>query len=268
VTFTAAVTSTYGAIPNGETVTFYDSGVAIGSGNTQGGAAVMTTSSLARATHTITATYAGDSTFLSSTSKGLIQVISFNPTAILLTSNANPAAYGQPVTFTAVVKSTISGGPTPTGTVTFKNGTTVLAVATLNAQGAATYTNVILGAGAYSITVSYSGDSGSAASTSGALSQIMNAAATATQLVSSVNPSAAGESVTFIAIVSSPTTVPTGSVTFTAGSTVLGSATVALGSAKLAVTTLPAGVSTVTATYTGSANIAASAASMSQSVAP
>ena len=266
VTFTATVTSSYGAIPNGELVTFYDSGTRIGAGNTQGGAATMTTSSLTAGAHTITATYAGDSSFEASTSKAINQTISLNTTTILLTTNANPAAYGLPVTFTVTVSSVLSGGPTPTGTVTFKNGTVALGVATLNPQGSATLTTVTLGAGVYAITVAYNGDTSSAKSTSGTLNQTVNAAATTTQLVSSVSPAALGESVTFTAIVRSATAFATGSVTFAAGSTVLGTATLATGSAKLAVATLPAGASTVTATYTGSANVAGSAASMIQSV--
>ena len=263
VTFTATVTSSYGAIPNGEMVTFYNSGASIGAGSTKAGAASMTTSSLSSGVHSITATYAGDSSFEPSTSKVFSQTISLNPVTILLTTNANPSAYGQPVTFSAAVT---SSGPTPTGTVTFKNGTAPLGVATLNAQGSATLTTLTLGAGVYSITVAYSGDASSAASASAALNQTVNAAATATQLVSSVNPAALGESVAFTAIVRSATAFATGSVTFTAGSIVLGTATLANGSAKLSVATLPAGATMVTATYAGSANVAGSAASMNQSV--
>ena len=266
VTFTAAVTSSYGAIPNGELVTFYDSGTSIGTGNTQGGAANLTTSSLAAGAHTITATYAGDSSYQASTSRAISQTISLNTTAILLTTNGNPAAYGLPVTFTATVSSVLSGGPTPTGTLTFKNGTVVLGVATLNPQGSATLTTLTLGAGVYAITVAYNGDTSSAKSTSGTLNQTVNAAATTTQLVSSVSPAALGESNTFTAIVRSVTAFATGSVTFTAGSTVLGTATLANGSARLTVSTLPEGASTVTATYTGIANVAGSTASMIQSV--
>lgn len=265
VTFTATVTSSYGPIPNGELVTFYDSGTSIGTGNTQGGVAGMTTSSLAVGAHTITATYAGDSSFESSTSKALLQTIRLNTTAIQLTTNANPSTYGQPVAFTVTVASAISGGPTPTGTVTFKNGTVNLGVATLNAQGSATLTTTTLGAGVYSITVVYNGDTSSAKSTS-ALSQTVNVAATATQLVSSVNPAAPGESVAFTAIVRSPTAFATGSVTFTAGSIILGTANVYNGSATLAVTILPAGMTNVTATYAGTANVAGGGASMIQSV--
>jgi hypothetical protein len=266
VTFTATVTSSYGAIPNGESVTFYNSGTSIGAGSTQGGVATLTTSSLTSGTHSITATYAGDASFESSTSRAISQTISLNNTTIGLTSSANPAAYSQPVTFTATVSSATAGGPTPTGTVTFKNGAASLGVATLNAQGSATFTTLTLGAGVYSITVSYSGDSASAKSTSAALNQTVTTAATTTQIVSSVSPSAPGESVAFTAIVRSPTAIPTGSVTFTAGSTVLGTATIYNGSAALAVTTLPVGATSVTATYAGSANLAGSAASMTQYV--
>ena len=263
VTFTATVTSSYGSIPDGELVTFYDSGVSVGTGNTKGGAATLTTSSLTVGIHNITATYAGDSTFETSTSKIYSQTISTNPTITLLTSNTNPSAYGQPVTLSATVT---SSGPTPTGTVNFKNGTAPLGTASLNAQGTTTLTTLTLTAGAHSITATYGGDSSSAKSTSATLNQTVNQAATTTQVFSSVNPSAAGESVTFTATVRSTTTFATGSVTFTAGTKTLGTENLINGSAKLAVTTLPAGASTVTATYTGDANVAGSSASIVQNV--
>jgi Big-like domain-containing protein/VCBS repeat protein len=266
VTFTATVTSTYGAIPNGELVTFYDSATSIGTGNTQGGAAAMTTSSLAAGVHQITATYAGDASFNSSNSKILKQTITAAATTTVLTSSANPSAYGQPVAFTATVSDVTSGGPTPTGTVTFKNGTAALGTATLNSQGVATATTLTLAAGTYSITAVYSGDASSAKSTSAALSQTVNQATTTTQIFSSVNPAALGETVVFTAVVRSLTTFATGSVTFTAGSTSLGTANLINGSAKLPVATLPAGATTVTASYASSANVAGSSGSIVQYV--
>jgi polysaccharide biosynthesis protein PslG len=65
--------------------------------------------------------------------------------------------------------------------------------------------------------------------------------------------SAAGDSVTLAAAISSQngSATPTGSVQFTVGSTGLGSAQLSSGVATLAVTTLPVGVDTVTATYSG-----------------
>ena len=59
-----------------------------------------------------------------------------NKTSTDISSSANPAAYGQWVTYTATVT---SAGGTPTGTVTFKHGNTTLGAATLNASGQATF---------------------------------------------------------------------------------------------------------------------------------
>ncbi len=263
VTFSAVVTSTYGAIPNGELVTFYDSSAAIGTANTNGGAATFTTSTLNAAVHSITATYAGDSSFQPSTSKIFKQTISADPTTSVVTSSANPAAYGAPVTFTATVS---SAEATPSGTVTFKNGTAALGTASLNPQGVATLTTVTLAAGTYSITAAYSGSVSSAKSTSAAINQSVSVASTTTQVISSANPSAAGESVTFTAIVRSATAFATGSVTFTAGSSIIGTGTIVNGSAKISTTTLPIGASTITATYTGTSSIAGSSASLLQNV--
>jgi Bacterial Ig-like domain (group 3)/FG-GAP-like repeat len=66
VTFTARVTSRYGAIPDGEVVTFGDGSTTMGTGTTTGGVATFTTSSLKARTHTIRGTYAGDGTFQTS----------------------------------------------------------------------------------------------------------------------------------------------------------------------------------------------------------
>jgi hypothetical protein len=73
VTFTAMVTSTGGAIPDGETITFYDGTKEIGTDGTMGGVASLTTSTLTVKTHTIKAVYPGDPTF--ETSKGVVTQI-------------------------------------------------------------------------------------------------------------------------------------------------------------------------------------------------
>jgi hypothetical protein len=186
-----------------------------------------------------------------------------NTTTTVVVSNGNPASYGMPITFTATIT---SAGPTPTGTVTFKNGGTPLGTGSLNAQGMTTYTTVTLGAGSYSITASYSGDSASAPSSSTGFNQVVTAAATTTQLIASVNPVAAGSSVTFTALVRCATADPTGTVTFSVGSTVLGTASISAGSAKLSVTSLPNGSDVVTATYAGNANLSGSSGSLTEIV--
>jgi hypothetical protein len=76
VTFTATVTSQgYEGTPTG-TVSFFDGGSNIGNSNLNAaGIATLTTSSLSVGTHTITATYNGDTNFAPSTSPPLYQVV-------------------------------------------------------------------------------------------------------------------------------------------------------------------------------------------------
>ncbi len=74
VTFTAIVSSSNGAPPDGEPVTFEDGGAKLGTGNLGGGIATFTASMLTAGTHTITATYGGDQNFGSS-SASLTQTV-------------------------------------------------------------------------------------------------------------------------------------------------------------------------------------------------
>ena len=79
----------------------------------------------------------------------------------LTASDLNPEA-GEPVTLTATVT---SDGGTPTGTVVFREGATILATAPLNAQGVATAT-VVLPGGPHTIVAEYQGDGAFASSVS------------------------------------------------------------------------------------------------------
>jgi hypothetical protein len=168
----------------------------------------------------------------------------------------NPSQVGQPVTLTATVTASVAGAATPTGTVTFRDGATVLGTAALDPSGRAAFTTAGLAAGTHSLTAAYGGDARSAASTSPALSQTVNpapsAAATSTALSSSRNPAPAGQLVTFTAQVTSGASgVPTGSVTFKDGSAVLGVAPLdASGTAQL-VKSLSAGTHAISAAYGG-----------------
>jgi hypothetical protein len=74
VTFRAKVAWTYGTVPNGELVTFFDGATAIGTGTTARGSATFGTSSLSVKTHQIKATYSGDAAFKSSFGK-VVQVV-------------------------------------------------------------------------------------------------------------------------------------------------------------------------------------------------
>ena len=81
---------------------------------------------------------------------------------------------------------------------------------------------------------------------------------TATTLISSLNPSNYGQSVTFTATVTSSSGTPTGTVIFYDGSTTLGSATLASGSASISTSSLSAGSQSITAAYQGSGGFAPS----------
>jgi hypothetical protein len=75
VTFTATVTSGAGAPPDGETVSFKKGTTVLGTGTLSGGSASFTTSTLKTGTNSVTAAYPGDSTFASSKSKPVKQVV-------------------------------------------------------------------------------------------------------------------------------------------------------------------------------------------------
>jgi hypothetical protein len=183
-------------------------------------------------------------------------------TTTTLAASPNPATEGQSVTLTATVAAS-SGSSTPTGTVTFYNGTTVLGTGTLN-SGMATYATSSLSVGAQSITASYGGSTTDAASVSTALSVVISATplASTTTLTSSSGSIASGSSVTLTAVVAPPagtTAVPTGTVTFLNGTTALGTGTLnGTATATYTTTALPVGTDSITAFYGGDTNFAGS----------
>ncbi len=193
-----------------------------------------------------------------SCSTGAVAVLlNLFPSTTTITSSLNPSTYGQAVALTATVGSNAPSAPT--GTVTFKNAKTTVGSATLNASGVATLTRKTIPAGTDSITAVYNGDTRSAKSTSAVLLQTIHPASTSSTITSSVNPSAKGQTVTFTAKVTSPTTVPTGTVTFNDGGTALATVKLAGGKASYSTSTLPVGSHRMTAVYNGTPNITGSA---------
>jgi hypothetical protein len=196
------------------------------------------------------------------------QLIVNEGTSVGLTSSANPSSYAQPVTFTA----TVSGsGITPTGTVNFNDGSTTIGSGTLNASGVATFTTSLLAVGTHSIVAAYLGDSNNPAANSPPVSQVVNQAATATTVTSSVNPSTYGHPVKFTAAVSFANgTPPNGeSVVFHDGQTRLGTGTLSNGTATFATPKLRAGVHHIWVSYAGDANLTGSnSAALRQVVKP
>ena len=155
-----------------------------------------------------------------------------------------------------------------TGTVAFLDGTTVLTtapVALVNGSYIATAPVTLTGTTAHSLTAVYSGDTVFASSTSAAITVNSNAAPAAISLTSTTTTGAAGQAISFTALVTGSTNtgaVPTGSVTFyLAGTTPSALATIGLGYqgpgvsvAVYTTTGLPAGAQTIYAVYSGDGN--------------
>jgi len=263
VTFTAAVVPRFAGTPTG-TVTFSETGVGVLATETlSGGSASFTTKFSATGAFKISATYKGDANFVSSVSAFLVQKVNAFPTSTNVTSNLNPSNFGQPVTFTTTVS--FSYG-TPTGTVTFRRGTTALGTMAMTGN-TASFSTSALNAGINSINAVYSGDTNFATSTSPNLSEHVNKIASTTTLSSSENPSNPGQSVTFTATVTAASGTPTGTITFKNGSMTLGTEMLSGGTASFVTSTLPSGSNSIKASYGGSTNyLASSSAALIQTV--
>jgi hypothetical protein len=131
----------------------------------------VTASGLSADTYTLTVTYPGNQTFGASSGSASATFTAQTAT-VALSSSLNPSVAGQAVTFTATVT---GSGPMPTGTITFKDGSTVLGTATLDSSGTASLSTSALTAGTHPITASYSGNSIYAAADSSGLAQVVNA---------------------------------------------------------------------------------------------
>jgi hypothetical protein len=166
VTFTAQVDPQYTGTPSG-TVTFKggSGSPTYGTATLSNGIATLTISNLAIGNHAIQAYYNGSSTFQNSVSSGFNQTVDQANTSVTLTSSPNPATVNQSVTFTATVSAQTPSTGTPTGTVQFKNGSTVRGTATLS-NGVATLTTSFATSGSRSFTAVYVGNSAYSSSTS------------------------------------------------------------------------------------------------------
>jgi hypothetical protein len=217
--------------PDG-TVTFYDGTTVLGIGTLHlvcgVEVATFTTSSLSVGTHSITAAYAGSNTFAPSTSAVLCQIVKQCYTSISCSSSYGSAPGCQPVTFTACIS--VPCG-TPTGSVQFKDGNTVLGSGTINlvnGKYVASFTTSSLCVGTHSITPVFGGNSNFAGSTTSALKQVITAVSTTTSVSASTTSTPVGQAVTFKATVRAASGTPGGTVTFKDGNTVIGTGTLSV----------------------------------------
>jgi hypothetical protein len=220
------------------------------------GVATLVVTSLPIGSQTLTATFAASTNLLGSSSSPVAHVVAKAATDVALTANPTSPKHGQPATLTATVGVTAPGGGTPTGTVVFKDGATILGTAPVIA-GVAVLPVSTLQAGDRALTASYGGDARYAAH-DGLLTLVV-AKAIPVVAITSVTPSPArfGSPVTMTASIVSPTgSTPTGTVDFSFGSTsiVVGTVPVVNGVATLTTSDLFIAHTVVAAHYLGDPN--------------
>ena len=265
VNITATVKSKTTGTPTG-TVTFQDGTTTLGSATLSGGSATLAIATLSGGAHSITAVYSGDANFVASASPVFVQTISPAASSTTLTSAPNPSQYNQTIVLSAKVNS--ATGAIPTGKVTFKEGLSNIGTVALT-SGAASLSVSNLRVTSHSIVAAYSGSPSVSASTSAAITQIVNRAPTTTTLTSTPNPSTSGTAVTFTAtILGAYGGTPSNTVTFKDGTTTIGSVVLISTSHQVTfvISTLPVGTHNITATFVGGASFAPSTSAVLQQV--
>jgi ELWxxDGT repeat protein len=230
------------------------------------GAATFSTTALAVGSHTITANYSGSAGFTASQVSDAASplVVNKDPSHTVLTAFPNPAVFGQVVTFTVIVRSVPLGSGTPTGRVTFLDGTTTLgSTGLVNGQGTFPFSPFSnLSRGNHAITANYTGDGNFLASADANFGEAVLQDATTTTVTASANPAVVGTAITFTASVQPSVTghvTPTGTVTFKDFTTTLGTATLnSAGKATFSTSTLALGTHAISAGYGGDTNFLSS----------
>ena len=198
------------------------------------------------------------------------------PTNTKLSTSTPTVGIGGTAKLKAVVKPA-SGTAQPSGTVTFKEGTTTAGTATLQLVGTVQVAKLELtnlSAGSHTFVATYNGSANFNASTSLSVTITVTKSATTTTASSSTPAPAPGQDVKLKAVVKpeSGTAKPTGNVTFKEGTTTLGTVALALvGTTMTAKLTIPGGLPlgthTITASYAGSTSFQASTSTVTVRVA-
>ena len=258
LTLTATVTATAGT-PTG-TVTFLNGTASLGTGTLNSSGVATLALTPPQGVYSITASYAGNINFAPSASSPPVIVNVAATTTTTLSAVPTTLTVGQTLTLTATVKA--SAGITPTGTVTFLNGTASLGTGTLNSSGVATLV-LTPPVGVYSITASYAGSSTDAASVSSPPIKVtVTLAPTTTTLIAVPTTLNYGQTLTLTATVTASNGVaPTGAVTFLNGAATLGTGTLNASGVATLVLTPAVGTYSITASYGGSSTDASSVSS-------
>jgi subtilase family serine protease len=279
---TAVVSPVTGNNPPTGSVTFTAGGVPLGSsaltaaGSTSTAKMTVQGTSLPAASNTVTANYAPVGNFAASSATTAVSVIASSvATTMTLTATPSSIAASASVQLTATVTAA-SGSTAPAGSVSFAAGNNSLGSATLTSSGTSSTATLTvkgssLASGSNSINATYIATTGFGASSGTANVTVILLPATTTSVVAAPSSLASSGATQLTATVkaASGTIAPTGAVTFSLGNTNLGSVSLsAAGAALLSVkgSALAIGSNNIVVTYPGSANFAASSATVAVTV--
>lgn len=245
----------------------------LGDVSLSGGSAGIVLPNEPAGSYTVTATYEGSPLAdFQSSSTTLQQTVNPDPTTTVVTTSGSPSVFGQTVTFTSTVSANAPGAGTPTGTVTFSDGSTPLSTVNLAVIGGsdqASLTTPALAVGTHAITATYSGD-GNFVTSNNSLTQTVNQDQT-TIVTTQNGGSQPGQPVSFTATVTANAPgsgTPTGTVTFELSGAPIGSPVSLSGGQATSetLTDLNPGDYAITAIYSGDTDYLTSTATSSQEV--
>lgn len=228
---------------------------------TVSGTAACVTSFPQTGTLTIAASYSGDANTSPGTGSLQLSVAQAAKPAPIISLSGTPTTpvFGVAVTF-SLTAAPVAGGPIPTGTVAFSDGTAALAILPLNGLGqvaltAPSATVAALAAGTHTISAAYGGDSYYAASTPAPLAVTVGQAGTSTLLTAPYG----GPFTASVTVVLPGAGTPTGQVVFSSGGASIGTAPLQAQGLNF-VASLPRNTQTgsITATYLGDGNFGSS----------
>jgi subtilase family serine protease len=184
--------------------------------------------------HTLVLNYPGDISYNASAALTLNLTVNPAATTASVSASPNPVPANQQVSLSVTIGSQSNSKQGPTGTVTFKDGSTSIGTAnvtpagattTVGASGTAVLTTTFATTSTHSLTAVYGGDPNYATSTSSAFSLGVGQTTTTTVTGSPTSISSGG-SVTLTATVAGTGTgaSPMGTVQFMNGTTALGTA--------------------------------------------
>lgn len=210
---------------------------------------------------TLTATYAGDTGFNGSTSPGAAHTVSSSTTTAITSHTPDPSIVGQAVS----VDFQVTGGSTPTGTVTVSDGSVSCSGTLTSGSGSCTIT--LTNTGTATLVATYGGDGSHGGSASPGMNHTVDQASTTTAITGHTpDPVIVGQAITvdYTVVVNAPGAgTPSGTVTVSDGTDGC-SASVAAGSCSFVPTT--SGSKTITVTYPGDTDFLTSSDNTSHQV--